>query len=92
MSVLSHEGLVERFFFFLRFEESTNLIEKEWGRKRKNFLLEMKKKKKKERKKCKVEFYQPSCWLYSVSNLFVFQQLVTLYLGGILVRVTSKIV
>jgi len=21
---------------------------------------------------CKVEFYQPSCWLYSVSNLFVF--------------------
>ena len=50
MSVLSHGGLVER-FFFLRFEESTNLIQKEWGRKRKNFLLEMKKKKKKERKK-----------------------------------------
>ena len=41
---------------------------------------------------CKVEFYQPSCWLYSVSNLLVFQQLVTLYLGGILVRVVSEIV
>ena len=27
---------------------------------------------------CKVEFYQPTCWLYSVSNLLVFQQLVTL--------------
>ena len=31
---------------------------------------------------CKVEFNQPSCWLYSVPNLLVFQQLVTLYLGG----------
>ena len=41
---------------------------------------------------CKVKFYQPSCWLYSVPNLFVFQQLVTLYLGGILVRVVSEIV
>ena len=41
---------------------------------------------------CKVEFYQPSCWLYSVPNLLVFQQLVTLYLGGILVRVVSEIV
>ena len=41
---------------------------------------------------CKVEFYQPSCWLYSVLNLFVFQQLVTLYLGRILVRVVSEIV
>ena len=41
---------------------------------------------------CKVEFNQPSCWLYSVSNLLVFQQLVTLYLGGILVRVVSEIV
>ena len=41
---------------------------------------------------CKVEFYQPSCWLYSVSNLLVFKQLVTLYLGGILVRVVSEIV
>ena len=40
----------------------------------------------------KVEFYQPSCWLYFVSNLLVFQQLVTLYLGGILVKVVSKIV
>ena len=41
---------------------------------------------------CKVEFNKPSCWLYSVSNLLVFQQLVTLYLGGILVRVMSEIV
>ena len=41
---------------------------------------------------CKVEFNQLSCWLYSVSNLLVFQQLVTLYLGGILVRVVSEIV
>ena len=41
---------------------------------------------------CKVEFNQPSCWLYSVLNLLVFQQLVTLYLGGILVRVVSEIV
>ena len=41
---------------------------------------------------CKVEFYQLSCWLYSVPNLLVFQQLVTLYLGGILVRVVSEIV
>ena len=31
----------------------------------------------------KVEFNQPSCWLYSVSNLIVFQQLLTLYVGGI---------
>ena len=36
---------------------------------------------------CKVEFYQPSYWLYSVPNLLVFQQLVTLYLGGNHVRV-----
>ena len=41
---------------------------------------------------CKVEFNQPSCWLYSVSNLLVFQQLVTLYLGGIIVMVVSEIV
>ena len=41
---------------------------------------------------CKVEFYQPSCWLYSVPNFLVFQQLVTLYLGGILVKVVSEIV
>ena len=31
---------------------------------------------------CKVEFYHPSYWLYSVQKLFVFQQLVTLYLCG----------
>ena len=42
--------------------------------------------------RCKVEFNQPSCWLYSVPNLLIFQQLVTLYLGGILVRVVSEIV
>ena len=41
---------------------------------------------------CKVEFNQPSCWLYSMPNLVVFQQLVTLYLGGILVRIMSEIV
>ena len=41
---------------------------------------------------CMVEFNQPSCWLYSVPNLLVFQQLVTLYLGGIFVRVVSEIV
>ena len=41
---------------------------------------------------CKVEFNQPSCWLYSMPNLLVFQQLVTLYLGGIFVRVVSEIV
>ena len=41
---------------------------------------------------CEVEFYQPSCWLYSVPNLLVFQHLVTLYLGGILVKVVSEIV
>ena len=41
---------------------------------------------------CKVEFNQQSCWLYSVPNLLVFQQLVTLYLGGIFVRVVSEIV
>ena len=40
---------------------------------------------------CKVEFNQPSCWLYSVPNLLVFQHLVTLYLGGIVVRVMSEI-
>ena len=41
---------------------------------------------------CKVEFNQPSCWFYSVPNLLVFQQLVTLYLGEILIRVVSEIV
>ena len=40
---------------------------------------------------CKVEFNQPSCLLYSVPNLLVFHQLVTLYLYGILVRVVSEI-
>ena len=40
---------------------------------------------------CKVEFNQPSCWLYSVPNLLVFQQLATLYLGGFVVRVVSEI-
>ena len=42
--------------------------------------------------RCKVEFNQPSYWLYSVPNLLVFQQLVTLYFDGILVRVVSEIV
>ena len=45
----------------------------------------------KRKEKCKVEFIQPSCWLYSVPNLLVFQQLVTLYLGGFVVRVVSEI-
>ena len=36
---------------------------------------------------CKVEFNQPSCWLYSMPNLLVFQQLETLYLGGNHVKV-----
>ena len=40
---------------------------------------------------CKVEFNQPSCWFYSVPNFLVFQHLVTLYLGGIVVRVVSEI-
>ena len=31
---------------------------------------------------CKVEFNQPSCWLYPVLNLLIFQHLLTLYLGG----------
>ena len=43
------------------------------------------------RGECKVEFNQPSYWLYSVLNLFVFQHLVTLYLGGFVVRVVSEI-
>ena len=38
-----------------------------------------------------VEFNQSSCWLYSVPNLLIFQHLVTLYLGGIIVRVVSEI-
>ena len=40
---------------------------------------------------CKVEFNQPSCWLYSVPNLLVFQHLVTVYLGRFVVRVVSEI-
>ena len=40
---------------------------------------------------CKVEFNQPSCWLYFVPNLLVFQHLVTLYLSGFVVRVVSEI-
>ena len=40
---------------------------------------------------CKDEFNQPSCWLYSVPNLLVFQHLVTLYLGGLVVRVVNEI-
>ena len=40
---------------------------------------------------CKVKFIQPSNWLYSVSNLLLFQHLVTLYLGGLVVRVVSEI-
>ena len=44
-----------------------------------------------ERGDCKVEFYQPFYWLYSVPNLLVFQHLVTLYLGGFVVRVVTEI-
>ena len=40
---------------------------------------------------CKVEFNKPFCWFYSVPNLLVFQHLVTLYLGGFVVRVVSEI-
>ena len=40
---------------------------------------------------CKVEFNQPFYWLYSLSNLLVFQHLVILYLGGFDVRVVSEI-
>ena len=39
----------------------------------------------------KVEFNQPFYWLYSVPILLVIQHLVTLYLGGIVVRVVSEI-
>ena len=46
---------------------------------------------KRKRQKCKVEFIQPSNWLYSVPNLLVIQHLVTLYLGGFDVRVVSEI-
>ena len=40
---------------------------------------------------CKVEFIQPSNWLYSMPNLLVFQHLVTLYLARIVVRVVTEI-
>ena len=40
---------------------------------------------------CKVEFNQPFYWLYSVPNLLVFQHLITLYLGGLVVRIVSEI-
>ena len=43
------------------------------------------------RETCKVEFNQPFYWLYSVPNLLVFQHLVTLYLGGLVVKVVSEI-
>ena len=39
----------------------------------------------------RLKFIQSSNWLYSVPNLFVFQHLVTLYLGGFVVRVVSEI-
>ena len=39
---------------------------------------------------CKVEFNQPSCWLYSVPNLLIIMQLVTLCLGGNHVRVVYE--
>ena len=38
----------------------------------------------------KVEFNQPSCWLYFVPNLLVIQHLETLYLGGNHVRVVCE--
>ena len=39
---------------------------------------------------CKVEFNQPSCWLYSVPNLLVIQYLETLYLSGNHVMVANE--
>ena len=39
---------------------------------------------------CKVEFNQPSCWLYSMINLLIIYQLVTLCLGGNHVRVVCE--
>ena len=39
---------------------------------------------------CKVEFNQPSCWLYSMPNFFISQHLETLYLGGNHVRVVCE--
>ena len=40
---------------------------------------------------CKVEFIQPSNWLYFVPNLLVIQHLVTLYLSGFDIRVVSEL-
>ena len=40
---------------------------------------------------CEVDFNQPSCWFYFMPNLLVFQNLVTLYLCGFVVRVVSEI-
>ena len=40
---------------------------------------------------CKVEFNQPFYWLYFVPNFLVFQYLVTLYLGGFVIRLVSEI-
>ena len=39
---------------------------------------------------CKVEFIQPSNWLYFVPNFLVIQHLETLYLGGIHVKVVCE--
>ena len=39
---------------------------------------------------CKVEFNQPSCWLYSVPNLLEIQHFETLYLGENHVRVVCE--
>ena len=39
----------------------------------------------------KVEFIQPSNWLYSMPNFLVFQHLVTLLFGGFVVRIVSEI-
>ena len=39
---------------------------------------------------CKVEFNQPSYWLYFVPNFLVIQHLETLYLGGNHVRVVCE--
>ena len=39
---------------------------------------------------CKVEFIQPSNWLYSVPNFLVIQHLETLYLGGNHLRVVCE--
>ena len=39
---------------------------------------------------CKVEFNQPSCWLYSLQKFLVIQHLETLHLGAIHVRVVCE--